>query len=88
MNLSLIEAPVVTISLAFRLLAAAAVCVPAGVLAQTQTWQRRGAPPPAGARVVPENCRTASDGSITCGTSLEGSGRRGPAAPSLDPFPN
>lgn len=62
--------------------------VPLSVLAQTQTWQRRGAPPPADARVVPENCTTASDGTITCGTRLEGSGRRPPASPRVDPFPN
>lgn len=56
--------------------------------AQTQTWQRRDAPPPAGSQVVPENCRTESDGSITCGTRLEGDEGRRPAAPRIDLFPN
>jgi hypothetical protein len=56
--------------------------------AQTQTWQRQGAPPPADSTVVPENCAVASDGSITCGTRLEGGTGRPPAAPRLDPFPN
>ncbi len=56
--------------------------------AQTQTWQRQGAPPPAGSQVVPENCTTDSDGTISCGTRLEGDERRRPAAPRIDLFPN
>ena len=56
--------------------------------AQTQTWQRQGAPPPAGSQVVPENWTTESDGTITCGTRLEGDEGRRPAAPRLELFPN
>ena len=56
--------------------------------AQTQTWQRQGAPPPAGSQVVPESCTTGSDGTITCGTRLEGDEGRRPAAPRIDLFPN
>ena len=58
------------------------------LLAQTQTWQRQGAPLPKDARVVPENCRTSSDGTITCNTRVKGGEGRPPAAPRLDPFPN
>ncbi|MFQ6539085.1 MULTISPECIES: hypothetical protein [Aphanothece] len=76
-------------SLATVLLAWAGLALcPLSLLAQSQTWQRRGAPPPAGARVEPENCRTNSDGGITCGTRIEGGTRRPPAYPSVNPFPN
>jgi hypothetical protein len=75
--------------LACLLMAASGVVATAAQsLAQTQTWQRRGAPPPAGSTVVPENCVTGSDGTVTCGTRLEGGTGRPPAAPRLDPFPN
>lgn len=76
-------------SLAAALAAALGGSLVAGpALAQTQIWQRQGAPPPAGSKVVPENCTTGSDGEITCGTRLEGDEGRRPAAPRIELFPN
>ncbi|SBO42591.1 hypothetical protein [Cyanobium sp. NIES-981] len=68
--------------------AAACSLAAAPLQAQTQTWQRRGAPPAAGSTVVPDNCAVASDGSITCDTRLEGGTGRPPASPRLELFPN
>ncbi len=67
-------------SLAAALAAALGGSLVAGpALAQTQIWQRASAPPPAGSKVVPENCRTGSDGSSPAAPvwrGMKGAGRQ------------
>jgi hypothetical protein len=62
---------------------------PAPALAQRQLWMLGpGSEAAPSAEVVPTNCVTAPDGTITCDTELRNPPRRTPARPSLELFEN
>ncbi|MCU0528864.1 MAG: hypothetical protein MUD04_05100 [Cyanobium sp. Prado107] len=63
------------------------VCAPA--LAQRQTWMLGpGSQVAPSTKVVPTNCVTAPDGSITCDAELRNPSSNTPARPRLDLFEN
>ena len=72
-------------------MAGAALCVVAPQIAQaqTETWllgpNSRSGP---GSTVVPTDCVTGDDGSITCNTKIENPAGTTPAKPYYNPFPN
>lgn len=58
-------------------------------LAQVQTFMLQpGSNVGPGTKVVPQNCVTAKDGSITCDTKLQNSPSDTPAKPIYQPFRN
>lgn len=77
-----------------RLASAAVVITLAGfglppALAQRQLWMRGpGSEVTPGTEVVPTNCVTAPDGTVTCDTELRNPPGSDPARPSLELFGN
>jgi len=88
-RLSLPAASIPAAALASLALLVLAIAAPAPALAQRQTFIRGpGSQVAPTTEVVPTNCVTAPDGSITCDTELRNPPGRTPARPQLDLFEN
>jgi hypothetical protein len=76
-------------AVATLLLAALALTAVSPAWAQRQTFMRgRGSQVNPNTEVVPTNCVTAPDGTVTCDTELRNPRGQTPARPSLDLFEN
>jgi hypothetical protein len=81
----------VSLSAAWLLVSGALLCqLPAGpARAQVETFiNKPGSDVGPSTRVVPTNCVTAADGTMTCDTKLENPPSNTPAKPTFSPFRN